>query len=59
MQRKEPTRLTAITFSNMSIGWGSPREVVLATGAIPAQFTRMRSGPWASRAFEKPASTLA
>ena len=65
MQRKVPTRLIAMTFSNTAMSWarGSPVSrflpTVLAAGAMPAQLTSTRSWPWAALALAKPASTLA
>src|SRR6185437_7247705 len=64
MQRKVPTRLIWTMKSNASVGKRriSPvflsRLAVLIALPVPAQFTRMRSWPFAARAFLKPSATL-
>ncbi len=65
MQRKVPTRLIWMMRSKLATGRCriSPvalsRLAVLTALPVPAQLTRMRSCPWAARAWAKPASTLA
>ena len=63
MQRKVPIRFTWMIRSKFSSGYSliSPvclsRETVFTEPPTPAQFTRIRSCPWAARALAKAAST--
>jgi hypothetical protein len=63
MQRKVPTRLIWMIMLKASSGKcrASPvalsRLAVLMALPVPAQLTRIRSWPWAARAFSNPAST--
>ena len=64
MQRNVPIRLTLMMRSKFSSGYSLGAPVVRSSDAVfwappptPAQFTRMRSCPWAARAFANPAST--
>src|SRR5690554_283570 len=55
---KVPMRFTWITLLKLSSGITPSRPRIFAAGAMPAQFTAIPQGPWASRAAFSAASAL-